>query len=206
MRVAIINYGMGNLGSVTRAFAALNAETFIAEQPAQLLEADKMVLPGVGSFASGMANLAACDWIEAVRSQVSCGKPLLGICLGMQLLAEQGTEGGETEGLGLIRGKVERLDVLGCGLRIPHVGWNAIELRSGSVDLFAGISSGTDFYFVHSFAFCAPAEVVLAYSNYGIPVTAAVGRGNVFGTQFHPEKSSKAGFKVLRNYLDFKPC
>ena len=133
--------------------------------------------------------------------------PVLGICLGMQLLASRGTEGGNSEGLDLIPGEVVGLETLGCGLRIPHVGWNSVSLRNGSCNILRGISGGTDFYFVHSFVF-QPRELadVVATTSYGVPVTAVVGRSRVMGTQFHPEKSSKAGLRVLRNFLDAGAC
>jgi len=207
MKVAIVDYSMGNLGSVIRALAELGADAFIAGRPEQLAAAERIVLPGVGSFADGMAHLAAHGWTEAIRQAVFAGRPLLGICLGMQLLASRGTEGGDYAGLGLIPGEVSRLTALGCGQRIPHVGWNNIRVVGNSGGLFVGIPNGTDFYFVHSFAFQAT-EIsdVLADVNYGITFPAAVGRGHVFGAQFHPEKSSRAGFRLLRNFLDYKPC
>ena len=208
MKVAIIDYSMGNLGSVSRALIELGTQAYIAESPDRLKAADRIVLPGVGSFADGMACLGAGGWTEAIRHQVfEKNKPLLGICLGMQLLASAGTEGGDLPGLGFISGQVVRLDLLGCRLRIPHVGWNSITLSPANHGLFAGIPSGTDFYFVHSYAFRpVREEQVLAYTDYDIPVVAAVGGGHVFGTQFHPEKSSRSGFRVLRNFLDFRSC
>lgn len=210
MKVAIIDYGMGNLGSVRRALDELDAETVIVSRPEQAASADRLVLPGVGSFADGMASLNDSGWTAAIREQVvDKGKPLLGICLGMQLLAYRGDEGlvdGFSAGLGLVPGEVVRLDRLGCTLRIPHVGWNAIE-PAAEAALFTGIPGGTDFYFVHSYAFHAaePADV-LARCDYGVRFAAAIGRGNVMGTQFHPEKSSRAGFRVLRNFLGMTPC
>ncbi|MBS1141857.1 MAG: imidazole glycerol phosphate synthase subunit HisH [Proteobacteria bacterium] len=210
MKVAIIDYGMGNLGSVRRALDELDAKAVIVSRPEQAASADRLVLPGVGSFADGMASLRDSGWIAAIREQVvDKGKPLLGICLGMQLLADHGDEGlvgGFSQGLGLVRGKVVRLDRLGCAMRIPHVGWNAIEPATDTA-LFAGIPDGTDFYFVHSYAFQAeePADV-FATCDYGVRFAAAIGRGNVMGTQFHPEKSSRAGFSVLRNFLEISPC
>src|SRR5574337_550377 len=193
MKIAIVDYGMGNLGSVSRVLAELGTQPVITDRPEKLVEAARIILPGVGSFADGMTRLAELDWIGEIRRHViENGKPLLGICLGMQMLATRGTEGGDTAGLGLIPGEVVRLDTLGCNLRIPHVGWNSAALMTGLCDLFAGIPNGTDFYFVHSFTFLAEAgEDVLAYTDYGIPVVAAISRGHVFGTQFHPEKSSK---------------
>ena len=203
MTTAIVDYGMGNLGSVTRALAELGADAFIAENPGQLPMADRLILPGVGSFVDGMANLAEHNWVEPIREHVRAGKPVLGICLGMQLLASSGSEGGEHAGLDLIPGKVNRLDILGCSQRIPHVGWNNVRLAAETSGLFAGIPNGTDFYFVHSFAFQATDTCnVLADVEYGIPFPAAIARDNVFGTQFHPEKSSKAGFRLLKNFLE----
>ena len=203
MKVAVIDYGLGNLGSVRRAIAELGAEPVLADKPEQLAAADRVILPGVGSFADGMVLLRKRGWVGALRET---RKPVLGICLGMQLLASRGTEGGETEGLDLIPGKVVALETLGCELRIPHVGWNALTVSHPS-GIMRGIPDGTDFYFVHSFVF-QPGEAtdVVATTSYGVPVTAVVGRGNVMGTQFHPEKSSKAGFRLLRNFLDAGAC
>lgn len=206
MKIGIVNYGMGNLGSVRRALEDLDAQAFIAEHPAALHEAHRIVLPGVGAFPDGVARLRDGGWMDALQRLVEGGKPLLGICLGMQMLATSGEEGGSNAGLGLIPGRVRRLDLLGCQLRIPHIGWNEIVFGQPS-PLLAHIPQRSDFYFVHSFAY-APDEPsdVLATTDYGIPVVAAVQRGNVFGTQFHPEKSSKAGRQLLRNFLDYVPC
>lgn len=207
MKVAIVDYGMGNLGSVNRALATLGAQPTITDRPEALVAAEALVLPGVGSFADGMAHLEERGWVGAIREQVDRGKRLLGICLGMQLLAHTGTEGGARGGLNFIPGVVKRLDALGCHQRIPHVGWNSIRLAGDASRLFSGIPTGTDFYFVHSFALVATADSdVLANADYGVPFAAAVARGNVFGTQFHPEKSSKAGLRLLRNFLDLDPC
>jgi glutamine amidotransferase len=203
MRVAVIDYGMGNLGSVTRAFRELGATAYIAERPALLEMASCIVLPGVGSFADGMTRLIDGGWVDEIRNQVSeRAKPLLGICLGMQLLATEGSEGGHTKGLDLVPGHVERLDALGCTLRIPHVGWNSINVVDDRHGALSGIPSGTDFYFVHSYAY-VPADErhVLAQVEYDVPVAAAIGCGLILGTQFHPEKSSRAGFRVLGNFL-----
>ena len=210
MKVAIVNYGMGNLGSVRRALTELGADVEIAESPVQLAAAERIVLPGVGSFADGMMLLNAQGWVDEIRRQSwEYGKPVLGICLGMQLLASFGSEGGKghtISGLDLIAGEVVRLDTLGCTQRIPHVGWNSIT-PSGESALMAGIPADTDFYFVHSFAFrAAHPRDILASTDYGVPVVAAVGKGHVLGTQFHPEKSSKAGFRLLKNFLELAPC
>ena len=207
MTVAIIDYGMSNLGSVSHALTVLGAAPEIVERPEQLATASRIVLPGVGSFADGMAHLVDRGWVDAIRDQVAIGKPLLGICLGMQLLASRGTEGGEIAGLDLIPGDIVRLSELGCGLRVPHVGWNSVTGLSDAGPLFEDIPEDTDFYFAHSYAFLAgESSDVLAYVDYGIPIAAAIGRRHVRGTQFHPEKSSRAGFRLLRNFLEWQPC
>lgn len=207
MKVAIINYGVGNLGSVRRAFEELGAEPVIAHTPSALYEVDRIVLPGVGAFREGMAHLNSGGWSEALREVVGeQGKPMLGICLGMQLLASEGHENGITPGLGLIPGQVRRLDKLGCELRIPHVGWNEV-CHDGSDVLFKGIPDESDFYFVHSYAFVPDdAGYLLASVPYDVNLAAAVRRGHVFGCQFHPEKSSKAGRRLLRNFMSYSPC
>lgn len=206
-RVGIVNYGMGNLGSVRRAFEDLGADVVVADRPSALDAADRLVLPGVGAFSQGMQRLRDGGWCDALHSLVhERQRPLLGICLGMQMLASAGEEGGTTSGLGLVPGRVRRLDAIGCTLRVPHVGWNEVRCQA-SDPLFGHIPSGSDFYFVHSFAFEPESqEFVSATTDYGVLVTAAVRQGNVFGTQFHPEKSSKAGRQLLRNFLDYVPC
>lgn len=207
MKVAIINFGMGNLGSVRRAFEDLGVEPVLANHPSSLFDANRIVLPGVGAFGEGMAHLRRGGWGDALNEVVVAqGRPLLGICLGMQMLATTGHEGGETQGLGMIPGRVQRLDELGCGLRIPHVGWNEVRYRTDDA-LFCGIPDASDFYFVHSYAFVPQAsEDLIATVPYGIDIAAVVRRGHVFGCQFHPEKSSKAGRQLLRNFLSYLPC
>lgn len=207
MKVGIINYGMGNLGSVRRAFQDLGASVFVAKHPSVLHDADRIVLPGVGAFSQGMAKLQAAGWCPVLRELVNeHHRPLLGICLGMQMLAGRGDEGGDRPGLAFIAGQVRHLEALGCSLRVPHVGWNDVSFAAGE-PLFAHVPQGSDFYFVHSFAFVAdrPGDVI-AHTGYGVPVAAAVRSRHVFGTQFHPEKSSKAGRQLLRNFLDYVPC
>lgn len=208
MKVVIVDYGMGNLGSVRRALTELGVFAVIAERPGQLGDADRIVLPGVGSFSDGMKNLLAEGWVEHLQHHVQIlRKPIMGICLGMQLLASSGSEGGETAGLNLIPGNVVKLDTLGCTLRIPHVGWNALRMQRPATPLFSGIPDGTDFYFVHSYAIRAVnEESVLATTDYDIPIVAVVGVDHVLGAQFHPEKSSKAGFRLLKNFIEFGKC
>jgi glutamine amidotransferase len=206
MSVAIVNYGMGNLASVRRAFQDIGQETFIADEPQALGRATHVVLPGVGAFGDGMRSLRDGGWVSSLEELASGRKPLLGICLGMQMLAARSFEGEETPGLALIPGEVRRLSELGCGLRIPHVGWNEVCFTRPDA-LFEGIPNSTDFYFVHSYAFVpVRAEHLLATTPYDGQVAAAVRKGNVFGCQFHPEKSSKAGRQILKNFASYAPC
>lgn len=207
MRVAIVNYGMGNLASVRRAFEDLGVPVYIADRPQLLEDADRIVLPGVGAFRDGMSTLAGAGWVERLRRAVlEEHKPLLGICLGMQMLATRSHEGGVTDGLDLVPGEVRRLDALGCDLRIPHVGWNEVSFKR-SDPLDRGIPDRSDFYFVHSYGLVPVREEhLLATAPYGCEVAAIVRNGNVFGCQFHPEKSSKAGRRVLRNFVDYAAC
>ena len=186
----------------------------IRNHPADLDLYDCLILPGVGSFTDCARLLGEGGWIDPIKSAVlESRRPLLGICVGMQLLADFGMEGAIVDGLdgtpgfGFIAGKVEHISSLGCNMRLPHVGWNEIYVAEPRDSLFTDIPDKTDFYFNHSYSFTAsnPADVI-ATTGYGVPVTAAVPHGNVWGTQFHPEKSSKAGFKLLMNYLDSSSC
>lgn len=201
MKVLIINYGMGNLGSVRRAFEECGADVLVSEDPAGLADAERIVLPGVGAFPDAMARLNAAGWPAKLREALeNPGVHLLGICLGMQLLADKGHEGSETPGLCLIHGEVTRFVPPNCE-RVPHVGWNEVHQEQSS-PLLSGMADGTDFYFVHSYHFQpARAENVLATTPYCGDFASVVGAGNVFGTQFHPEKSSKPGFQLIRNFL-----
>jgi glutamine amidotransferase len=207
MKVAIVNYGMGNLASVRRAFEDIGAEVTIADQPAALYGASRIVLPGVGAMNEAMDCLNSTGLTSALHEAVfKQGKPLLGICLGMQMLATIGYESGQTQGLGFIPGRVHRLDALGCKLRLPHVGWNDVSYRQDDV-LFKGIPDLSDFYFAHSYAFVPEAqEHLIATTEYDYRVAAVVHSGNIFGCQFHPEKSSKAGRQLLKNFATYSPC
>jgi glutamine amidotransferase len=197
-----------------RALEELRATPVLITHAIDMHTADSLILPGVGNFADCARLLDEGGWTQALRDEVqSAGKPLLGVCLGMQLLASFSMEGAAdnalngTPGLGFIPGRVENLRSLGCRLRIPHVGWNDVTSRTASGGLFDGIPDGTDFYFVHSYAFVVddPSHV-LATTEYDIPVTAAVRRGHIWGTQFHPEKSSRAGFRLLSNFIENPAC
>lgn len=213
MKVGVIDYGVGNLGSVLRALEELKATPSLVDRPVDMHLNDCLILPGVGNFTDCAKLLDQGGWTETIKEDVlKFGRPLLGICVGMQLLAEFGEEGapegsGGTPGLGFIRGRVTHLAKSGCTARLPHVGWNEITTGGPRDSLFAGIPDGTDFYFTHSYAFIPedPGDVI-AYANYGVSVPVAVRSGNVWGTQFHPEKSSKAGFKLLSNFLAGPSC
>lgn len=207
MKVAIINYGMGNLNSVRRSFEEVGADAVVVNHPSTLYEVDRIVLPGVGSFAEGMAHLNQGGWVSALHDVVNLhNKPLLGICLGMQMLASKGYEGDETKGLGFISGEVKRIDLLGCNERIPHMGWNEVRYKTKNV-MFDSIPDASDFYFVHSYAF-VPTNLdnLIATVDYGCELTAVISNNHVFGCQFHPEKSSKAGRQLLSNFMSYSTC
>ena len=213
MRVAIIDYGSGNLRSAAKAFVRaaednrIAAEIVVTADPAVVARADRIVLPGVGAFADCKRGLAALPGMiaamdTAVRGQ---GKPFLGICVGMQLLATVGYEHGRQEGLGWIAGEVGVLTPSNPALKIPHMGWNNLDFR-GSHPLLAGIAPGAHAYFVHSYAMtCRDPADVLASTDYGGPVVAVVARGNIAGTQFHPEKSQATGLRLIANFLSWTP-
>ncbi|MBU1076084.1 MAG: imidazole glycerol phosphate synthase subunit HisH [Spirochaetes bacterium] len=202
MSVCIIDYGMSNLGSIHRALEECGAEVFISEDPKDLATAERIVLPGVGAFKDGMKNLRSRGWIEPLKQEVWENKiPLLGICLGMQLLAEKGYEGGENEGLGLIKGSVKMLEPKDQEERIPHIGWNEI-YRVNDDPLFEHIPDGADFYFVHSYHFIpADKKCILTRTPYCGNFVSSIHSGNVYGVQFHPEKSIPTGFQLLKNFL-----
>ena len=212
MKIGVIDYGVGNLGSVFRALEELRVAPVLVNRAVDMHAADCLVLPGVGNFSDCLNLLQSGGWVDALHQEVhGYRRPLLGICVGMQLLADCSTEGADDGqvklGLGFIPGRVEHLRVLGCGLRVPHVGWNGITRHGKADPLFEGLSDGTDFYFVHSYAF-VPQDPnnVLATADYGVQVTAAVRCGHVWGTQFHPEKSSRAGLRLLRNFIESPVC
>lgn len=200
--VAVIDYGMGNLGSVKRAIDECGGKAKIMTRPEELKNAGKIILPGVGAFTEGMTKMEKGCWTEAISIAVNERKtPLLGLCLGMHLLADLGSEGGKTHGLGLIHGEVRKMSPDDPSLRTPHVGWNEIHIKKEN-RLLEGIKNSTDFYFVHSFQFFTKSDDhVIATTPYGNDFVSCVASGNVFGVQFHPEKSSKPGFKLLRNFL-----
>jgi imidazole glycerol-phosphate synthase subunit HisH len=214
MKVGVVDYGVGNLGSVCRALEELRVTPVLVNRAVDMHAADCLILPGVGNFTDCMELLQAGGWVSALREEVLAHRrPLLGVCVGMQLLATVSMEGADpatgagTPGLGLVAGTVRHLRELGCAERVPHVGWNSIHVVRETRGLFDGIPDDTDFYFVHSYAFVPddPGHVA-ATTDYGVPLTAAVHRANVWGSQFHPEKSSRAGLRLLRNFIQGPAC
>ncbi|MDP6573135.1 MAG: imidazole glycerol phosphate synthase subunit HisH [Rhodospirillales bacterium] len=214
MSVVIIDYGSGNLRSAAKAFERAVAEAGSTEtvtvtaDPKAVAGAGRVVLPGVGAFGDCMGGLAALPgMLEALDGAViRGGKPFLGICVGMELMAEVGREHGDHAGLGWIPGEVAALAPADAALKIPHMGWNELAMAAPGHPVLAGIAPGAHAYFVHSYAFvCADSAHVLATVEYGGPVTAAVGRDNMIGTQFHPEKSQATGLKLITNFLGWRP-
>ena len=202
--IAIVDYGVGNLFSLKSSFAAVGAEAIVTGDAAVLRAADKILLPGVGAFGDAADKLRATGLDKVVVEQAKAGKPLLGICLGMQLLFEKGYEYGEHEGLGLVPGSVKPIaDVIPAGLKIPHIGWNGLNFKRES-PLFRNIKNGDCVYFVHSFYAADCGESVIATAEYGAELTAAVKNGNVFGCQFHPEKSGAVGLNILRAFCEME--
>lgn len=197
--IGIIDYGMGNLMSVEKAFEKLGFEAKLLKSPQDLKDINAMVLPGVGAFEDAIDSLKSLGWIEVIKDVVKSGMPFLGICLGMQLLFEESFEGGHFEGLGLIKGSVRRFEPRQKYLKVPHMGWNSVKKTRDS-RLLANIPDNTDFYFVHSF-YCAPREdVTIGVTEYDNIFSSCVEKCNVFGAQFHPEKSSRFGLQILKNF------
>jgi len=205
--IAIVDYGMGNVRSVMNALAWIGEDAEVTDDPRALDDADRLILPGVGAFGDAMENLRRRGLVEALHRQVQeKGKPFLAVCLGLQLLAKTSTEHGAHEGLGWLDADVVRFDVGDRALKIPHMGWNDVAPDQEHA-LFTGLRRDQFvFYFVHSFHIvCRNAGDVAATCTYGRPFTAAVGRDNVFATQFHPEKSQDSGIQILTNFASWKP-
>jgi glutamine amidotransferase len=202
MKIAIVNYGMGNLRSVMNAFEFLGKPAYIANQPDDIQDADKIILPGVGAFGDAMKNLRSAGWVDALNEQVMHrGKSFLGLCLGMQLLATTSTEHGLHHGLNWIAGTVSRITPKDSSLRVPHIGWNEVRFIKNE-GLFGNLGKSVDFYFVHSFVFHPDDPAVISgLCDYGGEFVACIGFNNIFATQFHPEKSQKSGLTVLRNFI-----
>ena len=195
--IAVIDYGAGNLFSLQNACFHIGMDIKITRSQDDLVAANGIIIPGVGAFPDAMARLTQTGLIPELKRQAAAGKPMLGICLGMQILFEKGLEFEETEGLGLIPGYVDRLN--SGGLKLPHIGWNNLEIKDGS-GLLAGVPDGGYVYFVHSFAAVCDSRYVSAYATYGSAFPAAVKNKNVMGAQFHPEKSSTHGLNMLKNF------
>jgi imidazole glycerol-phosphate synthase subunit HisH len=205
MSIAIVDYGMANLRSVQKAFACAGAEAKIISRPEEIDSAEKLVLPGVGAFKDAIATLREKKLDEAILRHVKKGKLFLGICLGLQLLMDVGYEDGEHRGLGIIAGKCVRFDVDSTlKLKVPHMGWNQLILRNPS-PLFAGMLPDSGFYFVHGYHVVPEIPSVIATeTDYGRPFVSSIRRDNIMATQFHPEKSQKAGLQVLANFAQIR--
>ncbi len=198
--IGIIDYGVGNLFSLCSSCKAIGEEAFVSGDASQLAKADRLILPGVGAFEDAARKLNDSGMAEFVRQQAASGKPLLGICLGMQLLFEKSYEFVCHQGLGLLKGQVVPMEgKLPANLKIPHMGWNALQIKGGT--LLNGLD-GQYVYFVHSFFAEDCEDSLSAVTEYGIPITAAVEKGNVFGCQFHPEKSGNVGLSILRKFAE----
>ncbi len=200
--VAIIDYGVGNLFSLKSSFAAIRAEAVVTADPAVIRAADRLLLPGVGAFGDAAEKLRRSGLDRVLLDEVAAGKPLLGICLGMQLLFERSFEYGEHAGLGLIRGSVRPIaDVIPADYKIPHIGWNALTFVGEPHPIMKNIREGDHVYFVHSY-YATDCDAVIATTEYGAPLTAAVAAGNVCGCQFHPEKSGDVGLRILKAFCE----
>jgi len=204
--IGIVDYGMGNLLSVYSAFDYLGADVTICKHPEELKKVDRVVIPGVGAFKDCIHKMKETGFKEALDEEVlHKGKPTLGICLGMQVMAKKSMEGGEFEGLGWFDAEVIRLSPQEANMRVPNIGWNDVSYRK-DVPLFKGLPAKSDFYLVHSYFMNAtdPEDVVATY-DYSHSVTAAVMKNNIFATQFHPEKSQDHGLRILENFIDWNP-
>ncbi len=199
--IAIIDYDAGNLKSVEKALVSLGQESIITSDHREILRADKVILPGVGAFGDAMANLKKMELDKVIREVAEQGIPFLGICLGLQLLFESSEESPGVEGLGILKGHILRIPDE-PGLKIPHIGWNSLDLMNEG-RLFAGISDQSYVYFVHSYYLkAADEQIVKAVTHYSTAIHASVEQGNVFACQFHPEKSSTVGLKILKNFAE----
>lgn len=203
--IQIIDYGMGNLRSVEKALEHVGAAASVCTDPQVLRDADAAVLPGVGAFQDAIAELNRLGFSDAIRDHVAAGKPLLGICLGLQLLFDASEEDGRHEGLGIVPGKVVRFESQ-ADLKIPHMGWNEVT-KSKDVDAIASVNNGDHFYFVHSYYVVPEDDSVIALTaNHGSEFCAAIETGSIFATQFHPEKSQSAGLALLENFTESLPA
>lgn len=197
--IAIIDYDAGNLRSVEKALLSLGEEVLVTRDRTELLAADKVILPGVGNFGDAMEKLKAYDLVGVIQELAERGKPFLGICLGLQLLFERSDEAPGVEGLGILKGEILRIPDKE-GLKVPHIGWNSLHLQNEG-RLFRDLPEGSYVYFVHSYYLKAEnPQIVKATTEYGVTIDASVEQGNVFACQFHPEKSSRVGLRILENF------
>jgi glutamine amidotransferase len=201
--LAVVDYGVGNLFSLQCSLKKIGAEAVVTDDVNIIKSADRIILPGVGAFGDAVKKLRKSGLFEVVIEEAQKGKPLMGICLGMQMLFEKSYEYGEYEGLGLIEGEIIPLKgEIPQELDIPHMGWNALKFNNGKSEIFKYINEGDCVYFVHSFFGVGCENSLIATAEYGIPVTAAVGKGNIYGCQFHPEKSGETGLKILKAFCE----
>ncbi len=201
--IAIIDYDAGNLKSVEKALLYLGQDVLVTRDREKLLSADKVILPGVGNFGDAMEKLKGYGLVDVIREAAGQGKPFLGICLGLQLLFEKSEEAPGVEGLGILEGEILRIPD-DRGLKVPHIGWNSLELQNGG-RLFAGLEAEPYVYFVHSYYLkAADPQIVKAVTEYGVRIDASVEQGNVFACQFHPEKSSRTGLAILKNFAELE--
>lgn len=201
--VAVVDYGVGNLFSLKSSFDAIGERCSIASNADEIRMADRLILPGVGAFGDAVARLRATGLDEVIVDEARRGKPIMGICLGMQLLLDMGYEYGEHSGLGLIAGEIKPIsDIIPSGLPIPHIGWNKLMLNGGKHPILKYANDGDFVYFVHSFYAVSPRENIIAYTEYGAELTAAVACDNVYGCQFHPEKSGSVGLSILKAFCE----
>ncbi len=203
--IAIIDYGVGNLYSLKSSFDFLGIPTLVTQNEQEILNCEKIILPGVGAFCDAAESLKKCGMDRVVKEEAARGKPMMGICLGMQMLFDKSFEYGEYEGLGLISGNVRPIaDVIPKNFKIPHIGWNALHFPKDKEKspIFKYVNEGDCVYFVHSFYAADCDKDVIATSEYGAELTAAVGKGNIYGCQFHPEKSGEVGLKILKAFAE----
>lgn len=196
--IAIIDYGMGNLRSVQKAFEKVGAEAVVTQDAAAIKGAAKVVLPGVGAIAPAMEKLQSLGLVPVLKEVIQSGKPFLGICLGLQLLFEKSNEGGLVPGLGILGGTVERF----TSLKVPHMGWNQLKIKK-NCPLLKDVPEGSDVYFCHSY-FVKPTDATISatITDYGLDFTSSIAKGNIYGVQFHPEKSQAVGLSILKNFTD----
>lgn len=201
--IAIVDYGVGNLFSLECSFGAIGADTVITGDKDVIEKCEKIILPGVGAYSDAIDKLKKTGLDTVIINEAKKGKPILGICLGMQLLFEKSYEYGEYEGLGLVKGEIRPIKDVAPDVKVPHIGWNTLEFQGEKPQIFKYVDNGSYVYFVHSF-YGADCDSVCATTDYGANLTAAVAKGNVYGCQFHPEKSGNVGLDILRGFCDLE--